>query len=182
MYNLSKNRIVLRSLNQLTNALLILMKNHSIHEITITQICQEAKVARKTFYRNCTCKDDLVYFMMLRAITPLIKVFLGDRLDNHASIVRCFEYWYDKRAFLTLIAQQGLFPLFLKIFIESCRKDIGHEELADLINENDNIEKTAIYRYAFIIGGLGNMLEVWTWDQFQMPISELVEIFEYQAT
>jgi len=38
------------------------MKFKKYEEITVTDICRRAQISRRTFYRNCTSKDDLILY------------------------------------------------------------------------------------------------------------------------
>jgi len=52
MYFKQKNKTAVRSQNMIADALFSLMKRKPFHQITVTEICAEAAVGRKTFYRN----------------------------------------------------------------------------------------------------------------------------------
>ena len=52
MYNISENPQVIYSLDMLSDTLFNLLMHHSIKDITITKLCEEAMLTRKTFYRN----------------------------------------------------------------------------------------------------------------------------------
>lgn len=58
--NPTQNPSALRSKSEITNTLLHLMKSIPYNEITVKQILIEAPVARKTFYRNFSSKDDVL--------------------------------------------------------------------------------------------------------------------------
>ena len=58
--NPTQNPSAIRSKNEITNTLLHLMKSLPYNEITVKQVLIEAHVARKTFYRNFTSKDDVL--------------------------------------------------------------------------------------------------------------------------
>ena len=56
----SNNPSAIRSKNEITEALLSLMQNAPYNEISVKQIIMEARLARKTFYRNFESKDDVL--------------------------------------------------------------------------------------------------------------------------
>lgn len=58
--NPSQNPSAIRSKNEITDTLLQLMKTYSYKDITVKQIILESLVARKTFYRNFSSKDDVL--------------------------------------------------------------------------------------------------------------------------
>lgn len=58
--NPTQNPSAIRSKREITNTLLHLMKSLPYNEITVKQILIESHVARKTFYRNFSSKDDVL--------------------------------------------------------------------------------------------------------------------------
>ena len=56
----SNNPSAIRSKKEITDALFALMQKYPYNEITVKQIILEAKLARKTFYRNFESKDDVL--------------------------------------------------------------------------------------------------------------------------
>jgi AcrR family transcriptional regulator len=77
----------------MATALMMLMEEKPYEEISIVDITSRAGFSRMTFYRNYTCKDDvLVYYLLEKA-----KDF-SDKLSGHR-----FESVHD------LIVQVGLF-------------------------------------------------------------------------
>lgn len=56
----TNNPSALRSQEEITEALMTLMRKYPYSEITVKQIILEAKLARKTFYRNFDSKDDVL--------------------------------------------------------------------------------------------------------------------------
>ena len=78
----SNNPSAIRSKKEITDALFALMQKHPYNEITVKQIILEARLAKKTFYRNFTSKEDV--------LRSLIKRRLGEYFDvvNFARILK----------------------------------------------------------------------------------------------
>ena len=60
--NRTNSKIAEQSKKKISKALLTIMKQYDFKEITITQISQEAKLSRKTFYRLFSSKEDVLAF------------------------------------------------------------------------------------------------------------------------
>lgn len=58
--NRTNGKIAEQSKQKLAAALLEIMKQYEYKEITVTQITQEARLSRKTFYRLFSDKDDIL--------------------------------------------------------------------------------------------------------------------------
>ena len=62
MYNRSKSPQVRYSLESLTKSFFYFMQTQKMDEISITQICEKAGLTRRTFYRNCENRQDLILY------------------------------------------------------------------------------------------------------------------------
>ena len=76
----TKNPSAIRSQKDITKALLNLMNEYPYEEISVKQILIDAKLARKTFYRNFESKDDVLLSLIREKLfcyfKSLIKVML----------------------------------------------------------------------------------------------------------
>ena len=66
MYNTSTDKQVIYSLDSLSNSLYDLLKKKSFNDISITELCQNCNITRKTFYRNCDDLYDLIDYSIDR--------------------------------------------------------------------------------------------------------------------
>lgn len=86
--NDSKNPSAVRSKALICDALIRLMQQHPYEEITVKQIALEAKLVRKTFYRNFDSKEDVlesifdtlvneykIHLIMLNKTLPIDMIF-----------------------------------------------------------------------------------------------------------
>ena len=61
--NTTNGKIAEQSKKKIADALLAVMRQYDYKEITITQLAQEAKLSRKTFYRLFGDKDDVLSYL-----------------------------------------------------------------------------------------------------------------------
>ena len=64
MYHKQVNKTAVQSQHMIADALFSLMKRKPFQQITVTEICDEAAIGRKTFYRNFDMKEDVVDFKL----------------------------------------------------------------------------------------------------------------------
>ncbi len=178
MINPSSNPQVVLSLHLLWEALFRLLKERPFGEITISQICAEAQVARQTFYRNCGTKDDLVDYGLERAIQGLLDTAEWSNEEGTNMYRHFFSYWYGQREFLSAIWSQGLFPRFSHCFTQHCAQTLDYAFLHDFLQDKEDDGRLRLFHNAFIIGALCNMLEQWTAEGFRMPIADLVSVLQ----
>lgn len=102
---ITNNPSALRSQRELTDALLVLMKKYPYNEITVKQIILEAKLARKTFYRNFQSKDDVLYSLIKSKLTDYFDIVNNARSDVLTAI---FAFADQNRELLMLLDKNDM--------------------------------------------------------------------------
>ncbi len=167
MYHKQANKTAIQSQHMIADALFSLMKRKPFQQITVTEICEEAAIGRKTFYRNFELKEDVVDFW----------------LD-----LRCAEYEQD---FLCVPLEEKLYYhcVFLKKHTDALIA-LYHNGLHSMIEKKfsvflpdtmpiwseDPVEQE--YRSQYIIAGIEAIIRVWVTRGFQESIEEIVEIIK----
>lgn len=174
MFNNSNNALVIYSLDALSNALFTLMQKYRLDDISISQICEEANISRNTFYRNCDSKMDLVDYMIHKKITILSEKTNFDETNASLLYTNFFEFWIQEKFFLTILESQKIFSRFNEQYSNYFFQNATYAFLDEFLENHKNIDKLKLYHTSFLIGGLCNVLEYWTKEDFQTPIRELV--------
>ncbi|MBM4764590.1 TetR/AcrR family transcriptional regulator [Bacillus sp. B15-48] len=105
--------ILVDSRTKLKCTLIDLMMKHSINDIDIKKLANEAKVSRSTFYANYTSKYELLEEVeqeVLQEISRINKNFPNFPLDNY-SINRPYPFFYD--TYLYANENRDVFRAFL---------------------------------------------------------------------
>ena len=165
MYFKQKNKTAVRSQNMIADALFSLMKRKPFHLITVTEICAEAAVGRKTFYRNFELREDVIDFRLdlMRdeyqaghAALPI-----EQRLHYHFSYIQknadCFIVLYQNGL------NQRAYDKFLAILPEAMPKW-----------SDDPMEQE--YRSAYIVAGIEAIQRVWISRGCRESVDEVVAI------
>lgn len=98
---------------QLENALLVLMRSKGYAQTTVTDICREAGIPRRTFYHYFDCKEEVLHAavenMLHECMLKVMLEFDGGMEALRASLVRNFRFWLTEgRAKLDLLLDNGL--------------------------------------------------------------------------
>jgi AcrR family transcriptional regulator len=116
--NKSENRQVNRTRNWIFEALIILMKETPYEEISISAIADRAGVARQSFYRNFTSRDDII----VKFFEQVFHEFVND--SKHDSVVdakKMYELYfatlYKRKEALLTINRASLDYLIFKILL-----------------------------------------------------------------
>lgn len=176
MIKQSNNHQVIYSLNALSQALYQLMQKNSFEKITITQICQVAQITRRTFYRNCNNKLDLVDYFIQQHIRELLDSVDFTCVDASLLYPHFFQYWKMRSTMLTTLYQNNLFGHFSKVFTKCCIQWMEDSLMRDMLRGRTNTDNLRLYYNSFIIGGLCNVLELWTAEDFKTPVKDLVYV------
>ena len=174
MYNKSQNPQVLYSLPQLTRGLFYYLQHKPLHEITVTQICEQAGLTRRTFYRNCQKKEDLILYACDHLIDQLLADVDYSSTDAHAMYHNFFCFWYKHRVFLRSIYQSGLYNLFADRFVSVCNQRTRFPLLDEALQRQPKPETARHFNNAFLLGGLTSMLYAWAEEDFQSTPENLV--------
>lgn len=136
--------IALQSKKYITIALLQLMEKYPYEKITIKNITDQAGVARLTFYRNFTNKDEVLKEYLQTMFTHYM-----EELDNESSLLDaltvCFTYWKSKGHFTELLIKNELEYILFEPFKEYVCVVLEHYKICDHLT---NTQKE------FITGGL----------------------------
>lgn len=107
MSNEGRNQYVVE---HITEAVLELMKNQNINEISISQICEEAGVGRASFYRNFESKEDVIRKYLAKLLKEWGTEF-EDRGDPSYFSESLLKHYYKYRDVYLMIYQQRLSEL-----------------------------------------------------------------------
>ena len=156
--NDSSNPSALRSKKEITHALLSLMRQHPYSQISVKQIIMEAKLARKTFYRNFESKDD-VLLSLLRSILSEYYAAVCKNMSNLLTVI--FSFVGKNKKLLLLLNKNDMLYLPLQCINEYLPK--LHKKFFQETNPHyylfDGLD--ADYIMAFNIGAVWNMISLW---------------------
>ena len=165
MYHKQANKTATQSQHMIADALFSLMKRKPFRKITVTEICDEAAVGRKTFYRNFELREDVIDFWLdLRCEEcreMLLPVPTGEQLYHYCIFLK--KYMDE----LIALYQNGLHPMVEKKLSASL------PDAMPLWSE-DPVEQE--YRSQYIIAGIDAIIRVWVIRGFQESIEEIVAI------
>ncbi|WP_290033296.1 TetR/AcrR family transcriptional regulator [Ligilactobacillus cholophilus] len=157
-----KERIAEQSRTWLWESLEELLHQKKFSQITITEICSNADLTRKTFYNSFKNKEDLVVYQCRKVVNQYFK-----ELQNIPSNKRTLEetlktflyFWWDNRNWLLLLKSQNLFSVLVDTWLATASTRYNCFEASWHMPSN-NKEETK-YLMSFILGGLANVLSVW---------------------
>lgn len=173
MYKICHTEASTRRQREMELGLLEAMGSQSYKEITLTALCEQLKVPRKTFYKYFPTKQDCLLARIDHTLAGCNDVALagwsgGDTLDSHAEL-RFFQYWKENSVFLDAIRDNDLQNLLLE------RTTL----LVDRMKENAPARSFAVEQVEYFIAhGLMSTMLRWHRHGFQSTPEEMGEVFD----
>lgn len=171
MYKLCKTERSAARQKMIEATLLSMMKKKRFENITITELCEEADIPRKAFYRYFDSKD--------AALRGLIEHTLAEFHENkpdaksprslNRELEQFFIFWYERKDLLRVLEENGLLGM---VITASTEFPIGNMvSLQRLLPDEDDRMRVLIFKFA--IGGLISIMFDWYKDNFRDPIPDI---------
>ena len=154
----SSNPSAKRSQAEITQALISLMREHPYSEITVKQIILEARLARKTFYRNFESKDDVLLSLIRGILREYFEVVNNARGEVLTTI---FSFADNNRELLALLDKNDMLHIPLRCMNEYAPLLAGaqNKQLNPFVKLFEGLD--ADYLIAMNIGAVWNVISLW---------------------
>ena len=170
MYRKQTNKTALQSQNMIVDALFRLLQRKSFQQVTVTELCEEAAVGRKTFYRNFAWKEDVVDFWLDLLCAEYERELDGLEAEQMLRFHLMFLKQYAER--LILLYHNGLHPLVNRKFSVFLPRTMP-------VWSDDPVEQE--YRSRYIAAGIEAVVTVWVTREFRESVEQVVEIAQRAA-
>lgn len=153
----------------ITNALLKLLKEKSISEISISEIIKVAGVARASFYRNYATKESV----LITLISDILEHYRtnmktdGEYFYTYKNIHMSFEYFQRYAEYVLDLHRYGYGSIILE------KLNHFHEEVAGTMSVK-SIERYKLYMY---MGSLYNTAMIWIQNGMKESVDEIAGMF-----
>ena len=138
---------------KIADALLLLMREKSIADVTVTEIVNAAGVARVTFYRNYSSKENVLTTLIDDALDELRGGRDYAEIDGmtHAHVLSAFNMFYKRRSDVYDLYHSGFATLLLE------RLNDFHAAVAGGM-PSSSADKYSVYMY---MGAMFDMAVNW---------------------
>ena len=157
MYKVCKTEKSIERQKLFQTTLLSIMKNEKYQNITVTALCKEMEIPRKTFYRYYGALEDVLYALIDESLTD---GFLY--LEVKADLVGFFSYWKRQKSLLDVLQKSGLSSLLMDRIFESFNESMNKENFS-----NEEL------RYTGYIAAIMTMLLTWHHSGMKLTVEEM---------
>lgn len=170
MYKKVTNPIAMQSQKQLCETMLELLATFPFDDITITLLCQEAHLVRKTFYRNFETKEDVLICMLDYHLLEYINELPSNTQNMSKLMTHFFTFWQEKYGYLKPLQENALFYLLNRLYLHYVEEihSILTTSSLDVFRGKDSIP------VAFYLGGMCNVLGFWIHKECTPTIDQLL--------
>lgn len=173
MYNPSLRPQVRYSLEALTKGLFYCLQTEPLEKITVSQICAQAGVTRRTFYRNCEKKEDLILHAcdnLIRELQDTVDYNSRDALKLYRNF---FSFWLKHREFLSAIVSCRFYGAFVDRYLEISTENMRFPQQEKALEGQENTESLRYFCNSFLLGGVTRMLYAWAEEGFVSSVDDL---------
>lgn len=166
MSNEGRNSYVIE---HITDALLKLLRDKPIEDISISELCEVASIGRASFYRNFNSKEDI----LRRYIQNIFQDWTsGDEQGANQPLSELlksmFSHFEAHRSFYELLNQRNLIYLLKDVIIRICGPKPEHA-------------KMEAYARAYVAYALYGWIEVWFQRGMEETAEEIAGLFQSQG-
>ena len=149
---------------ELEQGFLDLLRSQPYEKITLTDLCRQLNVPRKSFYRYFPTKEDCLLALVDHTLADCNDIALqgwdGDTTLDEPVQLRFFSYWMEHREFLDMIQENNFQHLLLD----------RTTAIVDRMKENRAADTFAREQIEYFIAH-GLMTTVLRWHHFNFPSS-----------
>ncbi len=170
--NSTNGLIAEQSKKKIAEAMLKVMNTYDYKEMTVTQITQEARISRKTFYRHFRDKDEVLKHLFDSIYQECLSAITESRIHHYWDVVQCFfDFWEKHAETLKLMKRSNLLPQLFEESYDRSFEVFRSVRSADIAEHNKD---QLPYVLAYSIGGMNSMLIKWIEGGMRIPSSTLI--------
>ena len=172
MYKICHTEESSRRQRELEQGLLDAMQRVPYDKITLTELCRQLNIPRKTFYRYFPTKDDCLLALIDHTLSDCndlaLKGWTASGVLDHSVQLRFFSFWKARTALLDVIRDNGFGYLLLD----------RTTAIVDQMKVNVECRSFAQDQVEYFIGyGLMTIVLRWHHFGFQSSPEEMAEVF-----
>lgn len=153
-------------------ALLRLMEQYPLQEITITQICQEAKISRTSFYRNYNRKEDVLAHHLEVLLSTIPHSDASHAVSAAQISDDIFQFIYENRVYLKLLQTHDVFFLYKEIALRNKENSPYMQRLYALYD----MPALNAYLAQIFIETQFAIMEQWIRDDCVIPVENISQL------
>ena len=170
MYKLCKTEQSARRQRELEQGLLAAMCTHHYEEITVSGLCDQMNIPRKSFYRYFSSKDGALHALIDHTLLEFEGFEISDgtavKRTHHTDLERFFRFWKARKGLLDALARSGISGTLVMRSIDHAMSDVGMP--TRFLPQQERLAR----EHATMFGVCGLMSMVLNWHNNGFVLSE----------
>lgn len=163
MYVEQTNNKAIQSQNAILEAFIQLLNRKPMNEITISKLCMEAKVGRRTFYRNFDRKEDVLAFYIDKIYAEFewnLQNSNGDFVFTYLSFIKKYS------SIMALLQKNNILHLLSSKFAAQ------YQNYLPMLNHKVKQQ----YKSAYVVAVVNAIVSEWAKREFKESIENIIKI------
>ena len=170
MYKLCKTEQSAKRQRELERGLLAAMNSHQYEEISVSDLCDQMGIPRKSFYRYFSSKDGALHALIDHTLLEYesfsVPLKTGEKRTYQTDLERFFRFWKEQKPLLDALARSGISGVLVTRSIDHALSDAGAP--TRFLPQDERIAR----EHATMFGVCGLMSMVLNWHQSGYSLSE----------
>ena len=176
MYKMCKTEQSAQRQRELEEGLLKAMGAHQYEEISVSDLCGQIGIPRKSFYRYFSSKDGALHALIdhtLLEYEGFSTVYgEGEKRTYQKDLEGFFRFWQQQKQLLDALAKSGLSGVLIERAIDHALSEVGLPRRY-LINHEPELRAHATM---FGVCGLMSMVVGWHHEGFRQEARQMAQI------
>lgn len=181
MYKLCKTEQSARRQKQLEDGLLNAMTQQRYEDISVSDLCDQMNIPRKSFYRYFSSKDGALHALLDHTILDYERIALtivgGQPLSVEQEMTVFFSHWLEHRRLLDALERSGMSGMLVERAVNQAHKEITPPRFV-------HPKQRQLYDHtlAFLTCGIMSMAIQWHHQGYQQTPGEIAKIAAHILT
>ena len=176
MYKMCKTEQSAQRQRQLEQGLLKAMSVHHYEEISVSDLCEQIGIPRKSFYRYFSGKEGALHALIDHTLLEYDGFVLNGQENNQTiskeELERFFLFWHNQKTLLDALARSGLYSvLFERMVDQAITEAIAPRPY--MSHYNQDLRNPAIL---FTVCGLMSLATAWHRQGFTQDYRQLADM------
>ena len=176
MYKMCKTEQSAQRQRELEQGLLAAMSIHQFGEISVSDLCDQMKIPRKSFYRYFSSKDGALHALIDHTLLEFesfpTNIKPGEKPTYQKYLERFFLFWKAQKPLLDALERSGISGVLVTRSIDHALSDAGSPRR--FLPQNERLARE--HAIMFGVCGLMSMVLNWHHNGYQLPPREMAEI------
>lgn len=149
-----------------------LLPNHSYSDITVGQICKNARVSRRSFYRYFLTKDDMIISFFRERLKEYCTVQTPKAPFTFENVTMFYlNFWLVYKEELIILKNTNL----ISILLYRLKDDLTNHYFYFLEKKYTNLDINDAFK-TFIVGGYISVIDKWIMCGMELSVEEIAEL------